>query len=344
LKRWDSGVETLRGKKELPSPRIHLRGYKEERRGDISLDDGDAGPKIAGMKRYFLPVVVALTAMAAADDVADAKKVFEQYVEYRNSGDLRVLDLISEESTFSTMQAGEGFFITSPNSNHRKGLESAMKKKVALKEVFEEVKFTQMGKASVLVEGICHPTGNEFKGPFRMLLQSNDGGAMKIAKYQAPFPLSYTSVKSHEIFEFKMPGEWKPEKVEKVDLGDGVVMFPGYASATFGALNYVAFEDANSKTTDRELNTLPMVVAEPLLSNFARRGFKEEGRDYKLLNEANPDQGFYSFILKAPTGETVYLDGLVLRTKKRIYVIQQMGPSLPQVALWAAVAKGFKEL
>lgn len=296
------------------------------------------------MRQYLVASMVCLTAIAAADDVADAKKVFEQYVEYRNSGDLRVLDLISPESEFVMVQHGDEFEISTPSPKHRERLESAMKKKLEQKEIFKEVEFRQVGKTFIIAEGICQPGDSEFKGPFRMLLDRDEAGVMKITRFHVPFPLTYTTLKGHGIMEFKMPGEWEAKEEEKSDTGDGGTMYPVSASSFLGPMNIMAFEGADSKVPERKLENLPMVLGGPILSTFEKKGFKAEGRSYMLLDEANPDQSFYTFTLEAPTGDTIYISGLIMRTKKRIYVIQQTGPSVPTHGMWSYVAKGFKEL
>jgi hypothetical protein len=296
------------------------------------------------MKRFLVASLVTLTAVAAADDVADAKKLFEQYVEYRNSGDLRVLELISPKSEFVMVQHGDGFEISTPSPNHRERLESAMKKKLEQKEVFEEVEFRQIGKTFIIAEGTCQPTDGEFKGPFRMLLDRDEAGAMKITRLHVPAPITYTTLKGHGIMEFKMPGEWDAKEIEKVDIGEGDVILPGAATSMFGGLNYMAFEYGKTKPSEMQLEAMPMAAAGPLLARFEKQGLKESGRSYMLLDDANPDQGYYTFTLAAPNGDTVYMSGLVLRTKRRMYVIQQIGPSIPGADLYSFVAKGFKEL
>ncbi|MGC4017235.1 MAG: hypothetical protein QM755_22385 [Luteolibacter sp.] len=151
-----------------------------------------------------------------------------------------------------------------------------------------------------------------------------------------------TPIKSHGQFEFSMPGEWKLTEIPKQET-DGPVIYPGSGTTPGGVLSYLAFEFPGQKVADQKLENFPGPVCEPIIAKLEKAGGKEVSRGYEELVKGQPDRGYFHLLMKSPAGEEIHFSGIVVRTTKRVYVIQQMGPNVTKDS-WVEIVKSFKEL
>lgn len=282
-----------------------------------------------------------------ADDVALAKDAFGKFVRLQKANDRQVLDLISADCSGQLIQSDGEIEITVdiPKGQFIKGIEAAILQGEGQGEAepYEDVEFEASGNR-INASGFIRYAKPDFKGPFSMAFTKNAEGELKITSMTITMPLTKTPIKSHELFEFTMPGKWTPGDGKKMNLGGAKTMYPGGATGQGGSLAYFAFEDSVTKTEDQDLKAFPAIVAGPIVKRLTAQGGKEEKSDFLDLTPGNKDHGYFIRTLVAPDGQRAFINGIIIRTKSRVYVIQTVGSASPNVELWRDVAKGFREL
>lgn len=298
------------------------------------------------MKLPLISILLALAAPVFADDVALTKAAFEKFVQFQQADDRKILDLISADGSGRIISSDGELEIVSeiPEGKLVRAVEAAILQDDGEPEPYEKVEFKASGD-TVSASGFIRYTKPDFEGPFSMDFTKNAAGEMKITSMTITIPLSKTPVKGHGLFGFVMPGKWSPADVNKQEVGEGRTMYPGMGSGQGGSLAYFAFQDATTKPEDQDLKAFPAVVGDPIVKRLTAQGGKEDGRwSFTDLTPGNKDQGYFIRTLTDPGGNRVFISGIVLRTKARIYLIQTIAGSLPGVKLWRSVAESFKEL
>ena len=297
------------------------------------------------MKKIIFAVCLLLAARVSADDLTLAKETFGQFAEYQKNADPRILDLIAADSSGQIVQSDGTLEIVTlvPPGRFRQGFEAAAKKKEGNPNPYEEVEY-KAHKDSVSVSGVAKFVKDDFKGPFQMTLKKDEAGAMKIRYAVITVPLGRTPIKSHDLFEFVMPGEWKTKAAKKIDIGEGRTVYSGGAVSASGSLGYTAFEDGKTKPEDHDLKEFPWAVAEPLLKKAKQGGGKEMSPFIGELTPGNKDQVYFIYPVEGPDKEVMRIHGIVMRTDARIYTVFAAGTANANKDLWLAVAKSFKEL
>lgn len=299
------------------------------------------------MKLPFFALCL-LASCALGDDLALAKKSFNQFVEHSNNNDPRIFDLLAPgcSGNFVLSDGTLKLETSMPAKVLRKFMESAIERKEEGGDSFENVKF-DVFDGGVDAYGTLRPGKKDDKdGRFTVTLKKDGDGAMKVHYILFTFPLEKTPIRCHDLFEFVMPGEWQPEQVEKLDVGDGITLHPGAAKSEAGTLSYIAFDEEGVEPEDKRLEQMPMVVSEPIITAMRREGGRLTDPFVGKLTPENKDQVYFHFTLQGPKEDVppIYINGIALRTKKRIYTIHTVSAVSPNVELWRNVAKSFKEL
>jgi hypothetical protein len=297
------------------------------------------------MKKLIFAMCLLLAARVSADDLRLAKETFGKFAEYQKNDDPRILDLVAADCSGRIVQSDgtlEIVTLVSPG-RFRQGIEAALKKKEGNPDPYEEVEY-QAHKDSVSVSGVIKSVKTDFKGPFQMTLKKDEAGTMKIRYAMITFPLGSTPIKSHDLFEFVMPGEWKITAAKKADIGEERTVYSGGASSNSGSLGYTAFEDGKTKPENHDLKEFPWAAAGPLLKKLKQEGGKEKPPVIGELTPGNKDQVYFIYPVEGPDKEVMRIHGIVIRTDARIYTIFAAGTANVNKDLWLAVAKSFKEL
>lgn len=297
------------------------------------------------MKALLVATVLLVGQTVLADDVALAKASFEKFVDLQKANDRQLLDLISDDCSGKLMQSDGKIEIAVdvPKGQFAKSIEAAILQNEGKAAPYEEVEFKASGE-TINASGFIRYEDPDFKGPFSMAFTKNPAGDMKISSMMITVPLTRTPIKSHALFEFTMPGKWIAADGKKMDIGGGKTMYPGGARGQGGGLAYFAFEESVTKTEDLNLKAFPPIVAGPITKKLIAQGGKEEKSEFLELTPGNKDHGYFIQTLLDPQGGRFFINGIVVRTQARIYVIQTVGSFVPNVNLWRDVAKGFKEL
>jgi len=297
------------------------------------------------MKKLIFAICLLLAARVSADDLTLAKEIFGKFADYQKNDDPRILDLVAADCSGRMVQSDGTLEIVTlvPPGRFRQGIEASLKKKEGNPNPYEDVEY-KAHKDSVSVSGVVQFVKDDFEGPFQMTLKKDEGGAMKIRYAMITFPLGSTPIKSHDLFEFVMPGEWKTKAAKKLDIGEGRTVYPGGAVSDSGSLGYTAFEDGKTKPEDHDLKEFPWVVAGPLLKKAKQGGGKEMPPFIGELTPGNKDQVYFIYPVEGPDKEVMRIHGIVMRTDARIYTIFAKGTATVNKDLWLEVAKSFKEL
>lgn len=279
------------------------------------------------------------------DDMALAKSTFEKFSKLQELNDPKAADLISPECTGKMVQSnGEiEIEVDVPKGQFAKLIEESAKKPRKDAELYDDVEFAASGD-TIQASGVINFDDPAFKGPFTMEFAKNAAGEMKITYMTITGPLLSTPIKGEGVFEFVMPGKWTPGQIKKTDNGQGVIFHMGSALGPGVSLAYFAFDDANKKPAEQDLKEFPEVVSGPIVKKLLAQGGKELNFNTLDLNPGNKDQGYFIRALTDPSGNRVFINGITIRGEKRMYVLQTIGSSPPNVKLWREVAKSFKEL
>ena len=280
-----------------------------------------------------------------ADDMADVKQEFATFSENNEKNDsVEILKQFSPDARILFVQSdGKVDFpsLVSIDRFNEIVTESAKKKKEDDSE-FEDVKFTKLDDA-VKVGGMVHDSKTGARMPFEMLFEKTDGKFL-ITDFKTTFVSPVTKITSHKLYSFSVPGEWKHQPVEKLELGDGKRIFPGHANMEGGNLSYIAFESDNQKTSDLPLEEYPMAIAGPIHQKMLAKGAVESGRKIEALEDGEKNRIYYSLEMSPPAGAPVFMSGIVVRTETRIYTILWIGGGGNSREFWQGVGATFEEL
>ena len=298
------------------------------------------------MKSLLIPLLTfAFPYFAIADDLAVVKQEFTNFVKNKESNDpVEILKQFSPEARIVFVQSNGKIEFPSLVSMDRFTqivTESAKKEKNG-DDDFKDVKFTQLDDA-VKVEGLVQDSKADFRAPFKMLFKKIEEKFL-ITDLKTTFFSPVTKISSHDLYAFSVPGDWKHQIVEKVELGDGKRMFPAHASMEGGTMSYIAFESDNEKTADLVLENYPMVIIGPILKKMEAKGAVETGRKIDALKDGEKNRIFYSLEMSPPAGAPVFMSGIVVRTETRIYTILWIGGGGNSREFWQGVGATFEEL
>ncbi|WP_338285048.1 hypothetical protein [Luteolibacter sp. LG18] len=291
---------------------------------------------------------MSLALPALANDADQARKTFEAYTGFQQTADKRILDQLTPFCSGAIVETDGKVEITSPLSKEqfRAGVQAALDQKAKTPGSYEEVTYTaECGQISAKGTLRIPRTGGDFKGSFSVTFKKTEAGEVKIHYLRLTLPMADTPIKSHGLFSFTMPGDWKAVDLPQSELEGGREVYAGNAQlGASGMLIYMAFEDATKKTSEQALETYPSAVAEPIVSQLEKSGASLESRDFQPLASGDKDRSYFSVVMKATSGDRGYLSGVVIRTSKRIYVIQEVSSRILTRQTWAEIAKSFKEL
>ena len=297
------------------------------------------------MKEIILILCLLFAARVSADDLAQAKEVFGKFAEYQKNDDPRILDLVAADCSGRIVQSDGTLEIVTlvPPARFREGIEAALKKKEGNPNPYEQVDY-EAYEDSVSVSGVIRYVKDDFEGPFQMTLKKGADGTMKIRYAAITFPLGSTPIKNPGLFEFVMPGDWKPGPVEKMDIGGGRTLHSGGAASDSGSLGYTVFVDRETKPEDHDLREFPLAAVGPLLKKAKQGGGKEMPAFTGELTPGNGDQIYFVYPVEGPDKTIMRVHGITVRTDTRIYTIFAVGTANANKDLWLAVAESFKEL
>lgn len=295
------------------------------------------------MKFLFL-LLLALSTFAFADPITDVKKEYEVFVENDKNDSLEILKQFMPDCRITFVESdGKLEFPHVVSMDQFKAIVTeTAKNKDRNKDTHEKVKFTQVGDAVRVSGESRNPEEPDSKGSFSMLFQKA-GDFYRIAELAMTTASPVTEIASHDLFSFSMPGSWKHQAGEMIELGDGKRIFPAHARSERGTMSYVAFESDNQKIADLALDEYPMAVAEPIITKLLAIGAVESGKDMEALEDGGKNRIFYSYEFTSPDGSPAALSGIVVRTEARIYTILFIGGGGNTREFWQAVGRTFKE-